>query len=38
MPYVTAADGAQIFYKEWGEGRPAQQLSGNLLAVVRSLA
>jgi non-heme chloroperoxidase len=22
MPYVTAADGAQIFYKEWGEGRP----------------
>jgi non-heme chloroperoxidase len=22
MPYVTAADGAQIFYKAWGEGRP----------------
>jgi non-heme chloroperoxidase len=22
MPYVTAADGAQIFYKDWGEGRP----------------
>ncbi|MDX2604834.1 alpha/beta hydrolase [Streptomyces caniscabiei] len=22
MPYVTAADGAQIFYKDWGQGRP----------------
>ncbi|WP_330262572.1 alpha/beta hydrolase [Streptomyces griseorubiginosus] len=22
MPYVTAADGAEIFYKDWGEGRP----------------
>lgn len=22
MPYVTTADGAQIFYKDWGEGRP----------------
>ncbi|CCH32854.1 alpha/beta hydrolase [Actinosynnema sp. NPDC047251] len=22
MPYVTAADGARIFYKDWGEGRP----------------
>ena len=22
MPYVTAADGAQIYYKDWGEGRP----------------
>ncbi|WP_431817051.1 alpha/beta fold hydrolase [Gordonia jacobaea] len=22
MPYVTAPDGAQIFYKEWGAGRP----------------
>jgi non-heme chloroperoxidase len=22
MPYVTAADGAQIFYKDWGDGRP----------------
>jgi non-heme chloroperoxidase len=22
MPYVSAADGAQIFYKDWGEGRP----------------
>ncbi|MDF5754368.1 alpha/beta hydrolase [Spongiactinospora sp. TRM90649] len=22
MPYVTAADGAQIHYKDWGEGRP----------------
>jgi len=22
MPYVTAADDAQIFYKDWGEGRP----------------
>ena len=22
MPYVTAADGAQIFYKDWGSGRP----------------
>lgn len=22
MPYVTAADGAQIHYKDWGRGRP----------------
>src|SRR5918912_1439090 len=22
MPYVTAADGASIFYKDWGSGRP----------------
>ncbi|OLT04537.1 chloroperoxidase [Pseudonocardia sp. CNS-004] len=22
MPYATASDGAQIFYKDWGEGRP----------------
>jgi non-heme chloroperoxidase len=22
MPYVTTADDAQIFYKDWGEGRP----------------
>jgi non-heme chloroperoxidase len=22
MPYVTATDGAQIFYKDWGSGRP----------------
>jgi non-heme chloroperoxidase len=22
MPFVTSADGAQIFYKDWGEGRP----------------
>ncbi|MGW7203160.1 alpha/beta fold hydrolase [Streptomyces sp. NPDC054837] len=22
MPYVTAADGAEIFYKDWGLGRP----------------
>lgn len=22
MPYVTAADGAEIFYKDWGQGRP----------------
>jgi non-heme chloroperoxidase len=22
MPFVTAADGAQIYYKDWGEGRP----------------
>lgn len=22
MPYVTAADGAEIFYKDWGTGRP----------------
>ena len=22
MPYVTASDGAQIFYKDWGTGRP----------------
>ncbi|MEU6258410.1 alpha/beta hydrolase [Streptomyces sp. NPDC047043] len=22
MPYVTAADGAEIFYKDWGVGRP----------------
>ncbi|CBG67663.1 MULTISPECIES: alpha/beta fold hydrolase [Streptomyces] len=22
MPYVTANDGAQIFYKDWGTGRP----------------
>ncbi|GAA4719213.1 alpha/beta fold hydrolase [Phytohabitans rumicis] len=22
MTYVTAADGAQIYYKDWGEGRP----------------
>jgi non-heme chloroperoxidase len=22
MPFVTAADDAQIFYKDWGEGRP----------------
>ncbi|MDX3630914.1 alpha/beta hydrolase [Streptomyces europaeiscabiei] len=22
MPYVTAADGAQIYYKDWGQGRP----------------
>ncbi|MEU6147790.1 alpha/beta hydrolase [Streptomyces sp. NPDC047081] len=22
MPYVTAADGAEIFYKDWGAGRP----------------
>ena len=22
MPYVEAADGAQIFYKDWGSGRP----------------
>jgi len=22
MPYVTAADGARIFYKDWGAGRP----------------
>jgi non-heme chloroperoxidase len=35
MPYVTAADGAQIFYREWGEGRPVVL---SLLAVVRSLA
>ncbi len=24
MPFVTADDGAQIFYKDWGsEGRPS---------------
>ena len=22
MPYVTSGDGAQIFYKDWGSGRP----------------
>ncbi|WP_213003362.1 alpha/beta fold hydrolase [Winogradskya consettensis] len=22
MPYITAADGAQIFYKDWGQGQP----------------
>jgi non-heme chloroperoxidase len=22
MPYLTAADGAHIYYKDWGEGRP----------------
>jgi non-heme chloroperoxidase len=22
MPYITAADGAHIYYKDWGEGRP----------------
>ncbi|WP_158854283.1 alpha/beta fold hydrolase, partial [Saccharothrix deserti] len=22
MSYITTADGAQIFYKDWGEGRP----------------
>src|SRR5689334_19498892 len=22
MPYVTAADGTEIFYKDWGEGQP----------------
>ena len=22
MPYATAADGAEIFYKDWGQGRP----------------
>ncbi|MEU6229930.1 alpha/beta hydrolase [Streptomyces sp. NPDC047042] len=22
MPYVTAPDGAEIFYKDWGQGRP----------------
>ncbi|GAA1034065.1 alpha/beta hydrolase [Virgisporangium ochraceum] len=22
MPYIDAADGAQIFYKDWGSGRP----------------
>jgi non-heme chloroperoxidase len=22
MPYLAAADGAQIYYKDWGEGRP----------------
>jgi non-heme chloroperoxidase len=22
MPYITTADGAQIFYKDWGSGRP----------------
>jgi non-heme chloroperoxidase len=22
MPYVTAKDGAQIFYKDWGKGQP----------------
>jgi non-heme chloroperoxidase len=22
MPYVTASDAAQIYYKDWGEGRP----------------
>lgn len=22
MPYVTATDGAQIYYKDWGAGRP----------------
>lgn len=22
MPHITAVDGAQIFYKDWGEGRP----------------
>ncbi|MHA6630028.1 alpha/beta fold hydrolase [Pseudonocardia sichuanensis] len=22
MPYVTTVDGARIFYKDWGEGRP----------------
>ena len=22
MPYVTAADGAEIYYKDWGLGRP----------------
>ena len=22
MPYITAADGAQIFYKDWGTGQP----------------
>lgn len=22
MPYVTASDGAQIYYKDWGAGRP----------------
>ncbi|WP_431818145.1 alpha/beta fold hydrolase [Gordonia jacobaea] len=22
MPFITAADGAQIFYKKWGSGRP----------------
>ena len=22
MPFVTASDGAQIYYKDWGTGRP----------------
>lgn len=37
MPHVTAADGAQIFYKDWGEGRPGVH-SDDPLAFLRSLA
>jgi non-heme chloroperoxidase len=22
MPYVTTSDGTQIYYKDWGTGRP----------------
>jgi len=25
MPYSTAPDGAQTFYKEWGTGRPLRE-------------
>jgi hypothetical protein len=36
MPYVTAADGAQIYYEDRGEGK--EQLSGDPLAFLRSVA
>ncbi|WP_260483599.1 alpha/beta fold hydrolase [Sphingomicrobium flavum] len=28
MAYATAADGAQIYYKDWGKGRPAVLMHG----------
>ena len=36
MPYVTAGDGAEIFYKDWGDG-PARRAEPRLAAELRQL-
>lgn len=40
MGFVTAGDGAQIYFKDWGAGRPVilshrWQLNGDLLEFLR---
>jgi len=32
MPYFTAPDGTQLFYRDWGAGRPVVFVHGMLLS------